>query len=64
MGEADLNLRGKSLLILDDGLRSLSGHWYEYDRATAELHRAQGVRVTLICHRDFADRGSLEERGV
>lgn len=58
------DLRGKSLLIFDDGLRSLAGHWYEYDRATAELHLQRGASVTLICHRAFSHRDALEVAGA
>ena len=64
MNEPGLDLRGKSLLIFDDGLRALGGHWYEYDRAAAELHRERGASVTLICHRDFADYEALEAAGI
>lgn len=57
-------LAGKRLLIFDDGLRSITGHYYEYDRATAALHRELGVEVTLICHHTLVDRAGLEAEGA
>lgn len=58
------DLRGKSLLIVDEGLRSRDGHWFEYDRAVARLHLDAGARVTILAHRDFAAAAELEAEGV
>lgn len=55
---------GKSILIFDDGLRSVEGHFYEYDLAVAKLHRDIGTRVTLICHEQFKLRDRFEAMGV
>ena len=45
------DLRGKSLLLFDDGLASLDGHWFEYDRQVVQFHRARGAAVVarLLC---------------
>lgn len=64
MSEAPLDLSGRSILIFDSGLRSLDGHWYEYDRAVAEIHLARGSRVTLVCHREFPGSAALEDAGA
>ncbi|MCA1661549.1 MAG: glycosyltransferase [Novosphingobium sp.] len=64
MGDAGLDLRGKSLLIFDDGLRSKDGHWFEYDRAVAQLHHDRGATTTILAHRDFGDPAGLEQAGA
>ena len=61
---ADRYFHGKSLLIFDDQLRSMDGHWFEYDRAVVEMHRALGVKVTVICHTQFDGREELELAGA
>lgn len=57
-------LRGKSLLIFDDGMRSKDGHWFEYNRAVTEIHHALGVKVTIVCHESFNAADELEAAGA
>ena len=40
------------LLIAEEALRSLSGHWFEYLRAIVGGCRRAGDEVTVACHRD------------
>ena len=40
------------LLIAEEALRSLEGHWFEYIRAIAAECRRAGDDVTVACHRD------------
>lgn len=47
------SLRGKSLLIFDDGLASKDGHWFEIDRSIARFHADRGALVTIVTHADF-----------
>jgi glycosyltransferase involved in cell wall biosynthesis len=47
-------LQGKHLLIVDEALKTFTGHWFEYDRAVAEMNRAAGVMTTLAAHVEVA----------
>ncbi len=40
------------LLIAEEALRSLEGHWFEYVRTIANGCRRAGDDVTVACHRD------------
>ncbi len=40
------------LLIVEEALRSLEGHWFEYLRAITNGCRRAGDDVTVACHRD------------
>lgn len=57
-------LRGKSLLIFDDGLISKDGHWFEIDKAIAHFHADHGVRVTIVTHVGFGYSDELVAQGV
>lgn len=54
----------RSILIFDDGLRGIDGHFYEYDLAVAALHCQSGDHVTIICHKTFDHHERLEALGV
>lgn len=60
----DPAIRGKSLLIFDDGLRSTDGHWFEYDKAVVAAHVAAGCEVTVLCHAAFVHSAALEALGA
>jgi glycosyltransferase involved in cell wall biosynthesis len=71
MGATDLTtmkgldgLRGKTLLIFDDGLATRDGHWLEYDKTLAAIHAELGVKTTIVCDRAFAHAAELEAMGV
>ena len=57
-------LKGKKLLVFDDGLASKDGHWFEIDRAIVEIHSQSGAVVTLACHSCFVSGGELEAAGA
>jgi glycosyltransferase involved in cell wall biosynthesis len=40
------------ILIAEEALRSLDGHWFEYVRTIVEGCRRAGDEVTVACHRD------------
>ena len=40
------------LLVAEEALRSLEGHWFEYIRAIVRACRRAGDEVTVACHRD------------
>ncbi len=44
------------LVVIDQGLRDFTGHFYEYDLAVLGAAAALGVETTLAAHRDFPDR--------
>jgi glycosyltransferase involved in cell wall biosynthesis len=60
----DPDIRGKSLLIFEDGLRSARGHWFEYDKAVVAAQIAAGCEVTVLCHADFNQAAQLEGLGA
>lgn len=47
-----LKLKGRRLLIAEEGLKTLDGHWFEYDRAVAEVNANAGVEVVIAAHGD------------
>lgn len=57
-------LRGKSLLIFDDGLSSKDGHWFEIDKAIAVLHAKAGGTTTIVCGSSFVYSDELEQAGA
>lgn len=61
---SSLALKGKKLLVFDDGLASKDGHWFEYDKAIVAIHRQLGVEVTILAHKDFRFGGELAEAGA
>lgn len=46
------SLRGKHLLVVEEALKTQVGHWYEYNRAVFEAHRALGVETIVAAHQD------------
>jgi len=57
MSERDLpeealisDLKGRRLLIAEEGLKTLDGHWFEYDRAVADANANAGVEVFIAAH--------------
>src|ERR1043166_7496449 len=58
------DLRGKSLLIFDHMLASNLGHWFEDDRAVAELHAERGGETTIVCRERFPFADQLAGRGA
>lgn len=48
------SLKGRRLLIAEEGLKTLDGHWFEYDRAVADVNIKAGVDVTVAAHGDVA----------
>ena len=57
-------LKGKKLLIFDDGLASKDGHWFEYDKAIAMGHHQLGIDVTVASHKDFQFGNEFAEVGA
>ncbi len=45
-------LKGRRLLIAEEGLKTLDGHWFEYDRAVADANANAGVEVAVAAHGD------------
>lgn len=43
----------RRVLIVEEALRSTSGHWYEYNRAIVRELRARNIEVTLLAHQDI-----------
>lgn len=43
-----------SLLIVEEALRDLKAHWFEYIKTITAAAQAQGWRVDVACHRDAA----------
>jgi glycosyltransferase involved in cell wall biosynthesis len=63
-GTASAKLAGRSLLLFDDQLRSMDGHWFEYARSVVKMHSELGVRTTVICHEKFTGVRELEAAGA
>ena len=61
---AEGDLQGKSILIFDDGLRSLQGHWYDYDMAVVDGFRRRGAKVTVLCNQSFDQVDAMEAAGA
>jgi len=49
---ADKPLAGKRMLVVEEALKSESGHWFEYVRSVRELNRAAGAETVVVIHRD------------
>ena len=47
-------LVGKRLLVVEEALKSHIGHWYEYDRAVCDIHRALGIETTVAAHSEIS----------
>jgi glycosyltransferase involved in cell wall biosynthesis len=46
-----INLPGRRLLIVEEGLRDYKGHWFEYVNSVAEINKRSGIHVTIAAHR-------------
>ncbi len=57
-------LRGKSLLIFDDGLISKDGHWFGIDQAIVALHKEAGAATTVLCGSSFGFSEELAAAGA
>ena len=60
----DLDLHGKSVLVFDDGLHSVHGHFYGYDIAVIEVLQQHGAKVTVLCHERFDQIAAMEATGA
>lgn len=49
---ADKPLAGKRMLVVEEALKSESGHWFEYVRSVRELNRAAGAETVVVIHRE------------
>jgi glycosyltransferase involved in cell wall biosynthesis len=49
---AEKPLAGKRMLVVEEALKSESGHWFEYVRSVRELNRAAGAETVVVIHRD------------
>ena len=45
-------LRGKRMLVVEEALKTESGHWYEYVKAVAELNTLAGAETIVASHAD------------
>jgi len=45
---------GKRLVIVEEALKTHVAHWYEYDRAVCDIHRALGVETTVAAHTEIS----------
>ena len=52
--EVPRRLVGKRLLVVEEALKTRVGHWYEYDRAVCDIHRALGIETTVAAHREVS----------
>jgi FkbM family methyltransferase len=52
MTSAAQPLAGKRMLVVEEALKSESGHWFEYVRSVRELNRAAGAETVVITHRE------------
>jgi glycosyltransferase involved in cell wall biosynthesis len=52
MSRSGKSLAGKRMLIVEEALRTESGHWFEYVRSVRELNRAAGAETVVVTHRD------------
>src|SRR6202034_2036608 len=59
-------LVGKRLLVVEEALKTHVGHWYEYDKAVCDIHRAVGVETTVAAHSEVSSdiRDSLPAEPV
>lgn len=49
------NLDGRRLLIAEEGLKTLDGHWFEYNRAVANANANVGVKVSIAAHGEVSE---------
>jgi glycosyltransferase involved in cell wall biosynthesis len=52
-------IAGKRMVVIEEALKTHSGHWFEYLRAVSELNARAGARTTVVVHRD-AEREVVE----
>jgi glycosyltransferase involved in cell wall biosynthesis len=45
-------LAGKRMLVVEEALKSESGHWFEYVRSVKELNAAAGAETVVVVHQD------------
>jgi glycosyltransferase involved in cell wall biosynthesis len=45
-------IAGKRLLVVEEALKTHSGHWFEYVRSVVELNKAAGVDAVVVSHVD------------
>lgn len=45
-------LAGKRMLVVEEALKSESGHWFEYVKSVIELNAAAGAATVAVIHRD------------
>lgn len=45
-------LAGKRMLVVEEALKTESGHWFEYVRSVCELNRLAGAETVVVIHRD------------
>lgn len=43
---------GKRMLVVEEALKSESGHFFEYVKSVAELNQAAGAQTIVVTHRD------------
>jgi glycosyltransferase involved in cell wall biosynthesis len=52
--------QSKRLLVCEEALKNHEGHWYEYNKAVAEINRNRGVDVSILAHQEV-DESICEE---
>jgi glycosyltransferase involved in cell wall biosynthesis len=45
-------LAGKRMLVVEEALKTESGHWFEYVRSVRALNRAAGAETVVVTHRE------------
>ncbi|MXO71628.1 glycosyltransferase [Alteraurantiacibacter buctensis] len=45
-------LAGKRMLVVEEALKSESGHWFEYVRSVKQLNAAAGAETVVVVHKD------------
>jgi glycosyltransferase involved in cell wall biosynthesis len=48
----DQPLAGKRMLVVEEALKTESGHWFEYVRSVRELNWVAGAETVVVTHRD------------
>ena len=48
-------LKGRRLLLSEEGLKNVIGHWFEYCRAVSDIHNSVGAVTVVVAHRDCTD---------
>lgn len=46
----------KRLLIIEEALKDVSGHWYEYNKAVRGYNVNHGVEVTILGHKEVSEK--------